>query len=190
MKQQIQAIDLDLTFSAAPENLWGPNLDSPTKQRLCQADVWEKDLENWIQALRKNLNLACPEIVREASCISLGLELSDDETLKRLNSIWRKNDTKTDVLSFPALEETFPVSQGTCVELGDIIVSVPTAKLQAKEYKHDLTSELQWLVTHGLLHLLGWNHPNEQSLKQMLACQEQLLGIKSNVQHHSDKTDR
>ena len=62
-------------------------------------------------------------------------------------------------------------------------------KVQAKEYKHDLTSELKWLVTHGLLHLLGWDHPNEQSLKQMLNCQEKLLSIESNVQHHSKKID-
>ena len=81
MQSQIQELDLDLTFSAAPASLWGTSLDAATKKRLTNAGPWEKDLENWIQALRKNCSLSCPKIVRKATSISLGLRLTDDETI-------------------------------------------------------------------------------------------------------------
>ena len=69
------------------------------------------------------------------------------------------------------------------IELGDIIVSVSTAKRQAKENDHSLQKELRWLVSHGLLHLLGWEHPNIKRLEEMLILQEYLLSIAVDLQH-------
>ncbi len=59
--------------------------------------------------------------------------------------------------------------------LGDIVVSVNTAQRQAQQQKHSLLTELAWLAAHGLLHLLGWDHPDEESLIQMLKQQVILL---------------
>ncbi len=59
--------------------------------------------------------------------------------------------------------------------LGDIVISVDTANRQATEQGHPLQTELAWLATHGLLHLLGWDHPDETSLLQMLERQAVLL---------------
>lgn len=61
------------------------------------------------------------------------------------------------------------------LELGDIVISVETAARQAGEHGHDLARELLFLASHGLLHLLGWDHPDEASLAAMLARQEALL---------------
>ena len=105
-----------------------------------------------------------------------------------MNSTWRKQYEKTDVLSFPVLDDSIVFPQGKSLELGDIIVSVPTAKLQAKDHKHSLGHELRWLVSHGLLHLLGWDHPDEKKLNQMLSCQEQLLSIDVNVLQQRHRT--
>jgi len=80
------------------------------------------------------------------------------------------------VLSFAALDDAPPLTDDPCLELGDIIVSVPTARRQALDHGHDLHWELRWLVSHGLLHLLGWDHPDDNSLAAMLALQERLLG--------------
>ena len=61
------------------------------------------------------------------------------------------------------------------LELGDIVISVETAARQAREHDHPLERELRFLASHGLLHLLGWDHPDEESLAAMLERQERLL---------------
>jgi probable rRNA maturation factor len=61
------------------------------------------------------------------------------------------------------------------VELGDIVISLETALRQAPEHQHSPEQELAWLASHGLLHLLGWDHPDAASLEQMLAQQDNLL---------------
>jgi probable rRNA maturation factor len=65
--------------------------------------------------------------------------------------------------------------EAEALELGDIVISLETAARQAPEHGHDLRQELLFLATHGLLHLLGWDHPDDASLAAMLARQEQLL---------------
>ena len=57
------------------------------------------------------------------------------------------------------------------------MVSLETARRQAHEHDHSLGRELNWLVSHGLLHLLGWDHPDEASLRSMLLLQETLLSM-------------
>ena len=61
------------------------------------------------------------------------------------------------------------------LELGDIVISLDTAARQAGEHGHSLERELQFLASHGLLHLLGWDHPDDASLAAMLSRQEALL---------------
>jgi probable rRNA maturation factor len=59
--------------------------------------------------------------------------------------------------------------------LGDIVISIDTAQQQAQKQGHTLLTELAWLASHGLLHLLGWDHPDEESLERMLKQQVKLL---------------
>ena len=98
-----------------------------------------------------------------------------------LNSAWRQKTGPTDVLSFAALDDAGDWMEGPSIELGDIVISLDTARRQASEQEHSLTRELHWLVSHGLLHLLGWDHPDEASLAAMLQLQEQLLDGGGNV---------
>ena len=63
------------------------------------------------------------------------------------------------------------------LELGDIVISLDTAARQAPEHGHSLEQELLFLASHGLLHLVGWDHPDDASLAAMLARQEQLLTL-------------
>ena len=65
--------------------------------------------------------------------------------------------------------------------LQHIVLSLETAIKQSKTYNHPLIYELKWLVSHGLLHLLGWDHPTAEKLNAMLSCQEQLLCIDGNL---------
>jgi len=86
--------------------------------------------------------------------------LTDDATLRTLNKQYRGKDKPTDVLSF-SLEDP--------VHLGQLVISVDRAKVQAKEIGHSLEEELQFLFTHGLLHLLGYDHEKPEDEKKMLA---------------------
>ena len=104
-----------------------------------------------------------------------------DFLISKLNLEWRQIDDSTDVLSFPVWDEKMVIPVDECVELGDIVVSVPTAQKQSIEHNHSLEIELRWLVSHGLLHLLGWDHSDSKKLDEMLTLQKQLLSISGNL---------
>ncbi len=78
-----------------------------------------------------------------------------------------------------------PDGAGEPLELGDIVISVETAARQAGEHGYSLARELLFLASHGLLHLLGWDHPDEASLAAMLARQEALLADVSQLSRPS-----
>jgi probable rRNA maturation factor len=79
-----------------------------------------------------------------------------DRAMRSLNRRYRGKDMTTDVLSFALREGMFPRIQPTV--LGDIVISLPTASRQAAEAGHPLIREIERLLVHGLLHLLGYNH--------------------------------
>jgi probable rRNA maturation factor len=100
----------------------------------------------------------------------------DDATIHELNRTYRAVDRPTDVLSFAMLEgdESFPIVD-EIVMLGDIVVSVDTAKVQADEYGHSLERELAFLLVHGFLHLNGYDHQDDESEREMFGLQEDIL---------------
>ena len=179
-------IELDLAFSPAATDLIDAADDEATRARLQQASEWEGELSAWIEALRQGRDNPCPDVVKTCDSVSLGVSLLDDASIAELNLRWRQKPTPTDVLSFAALESGMPLGEGQELELGDIVVSVPTARRQALEQEHGLERELRWLVSHGLLHLLGWDHPDADSLAAMLQKQEHLLGMGGNVQSRGE----
>ncbi len=186
VEQTTNELILDLAFQAKSKEISTATNDCKTIELLTSSGYWEENIKIWLQIIRKNTTLDCPQIVRKSNFLSLGLELTDDLTIKNLNKIWRQKNTSTDVLSFPVIdkETIFPTQKQ--IELGDIVVSIPTAQRQAKEQKIHLTQELLWLVSHGLLHLLGWDHPDDKTLTEMLDLQEFLLGTNQKVQDNTD----
>ena len=184
--KECDAVILDLAFSGADDELIKSLGADASLQRLRSVAPWQRDLCRWLEALRENrVDPTVPELT---ACeeISLGLQFTGDEEITELNGRWRGLPQATDVLSFAALESEIPLEQATTLELGDIIISVPTAARQAIEQGHSLERELQWLVSHGLLHLLGWDHPDEVALNAMIDCQERLLAMAGNVQSHGE----
>lgn len=103
---------------------------------------------------------------------SLGIKISDDETIQALNLEYLGYDSPTDVLSFPLSFED-PES-GSCY-YGDIILAFPTAAAQALQGGHQVEDEIKLLIVHGLLHLLGYDHANEAQKNEMWALQTELL---------------
>ncbi|CAK24753.1 MAG: rRNA maturation RNase YbeY [Synechococcus sp.] len=184
--RQCDPVVLDLAFTGADDAQVNSLGRSASTQRLQNPELWQSDLCRWLETLRENrVDPTVPELT---ACeeISLGLQFTGDQEIAELNGRWRGLPQPTDVLSFAALESEMPLQQTTTLELGDIVVSVPTAARQALEQGHSLERELQWLVSHGLLHLLGWDHPDEPTLNAMIACQERLLAMAGNVQSHGE----
>lgn len=136
--------------------------------------------------------IAC-DIVREtliADGISLqvnvGLSLVDDEEIRKINGEFREIDDVTDVLSFPMtdydlrstdhpgkIEDIDPASNE--LVLGDIVISVDRAREQAGEYGHSFQREFGYLLVHGMLHLLGYDHMDKPDAEVMRTMEEKVL---------------
>jgi probable rRNA maturation factor len=104
----------------------------------------------------------------------------DDERIHELNREYRSIDRPTDVLSFAmneqGEEELEIISEEDMPNmLGDIVISVPRAREQAEEYGHSFEREIGFLVAHGFLHLLGYDHETEAEEKEMFSRQEEIL---------------
>ncbi|GCL43634.1 rRNA maturation RNase YbeY [Anabaena sp. FACHB-1250] len=138
---------------------------------LIPPETWENWFQEWLEILNDYLPTALS--------YEVSLRLTTDTEIQTLNSQYREQDKPTDVLAFASLEANLPQSEEMLrsmpLYLGDIIVSVDTAQRQAQQQEHSLSTELAWLTAHGLLHLLGWDHPDEQSLMEMLQQQVILL---------------
>jgi probable rRNA maturation factor len=107
------------------------------------------------------------------------LVVTDDRALRQLNRKFLKEDHATDVLSFPSTDHD-PRSGARL--FGDIVISFPRAAAQAAAGGHPLAAELQLLVVHGMLHLLGHDHARAGDKARMWAAQTEILTtLKSRV---------
>ncbi|HIE59380.1 MAG TPA: rRNA maturation RNase YbeY [Persephonella sp.] len=105
--------------------------------------------------------------------VELSIVLTDNETIKQINKEWRNKDKPTDVLSFPINDNPFGYKYTI---LGDVIISVPFAKNQAKEIGLTEKEEILRLLAHGILHLLGYDHEtNEEDAKVMFDLQDKIF---------------
>jgi len=108
----------------------------------------------------KNIEEVLPKLLQIASFLTqkdCELIFVDNKKIKELNKQHRNIDKETDVLSFPTAGSFLPV-------LGTVIVSIEYAKTVAKNYGHTLEDEVKLLFTHGLLHLLGYDHEQDENL--------------------------
>jgi probable rRNA maturation factor len=111
----------------------------------------------------------------------VSIVIGNDTLLHRLNLKYRHTDAPTDVLSFPSGEVDPDTSS---LYLGDVVISLTRAQEQASAEGHPLVDELQLLVVHGTLHLLGFDHENTKDKKKMWDTQDMVLkqlnlGLKS-----------
>lgn len=180
----VDPVELDLDLAFAVDGTLPPPLiaaGGPWADAEAGAASWQALLSGWLGQLAAELP---PEL--RSPAYSLGLNLVGDGQIAELNVHWRGLAGPTDVLAFAAREAGLeagpppPLPTGieddvAPLELGDIVISLETAARQAEDHGHQLGRELQFLASHGLLHLLGWDHPDEASLAVMLARQERLL---------------
>jgi len=125
------------------------------------------DLDLLEQAARLTLDLQAAPPDGELTIV-----LSDDAQLQALNRDYLGIDAPTDVLSFPAAEQD---PETGARYLGDILISVPRAAAQAQARGHSLAAEVQLLVIHGVLHLLGHDHATSEEKARMWAAQAKVM---------------
>jgi len=102
----------------------------------------------------------------------VSIVIGNDELLKKLNRKYRNVDAATDVLSFSTSE--LDPDTGS-IYLGDVVISLPHAEAQAEAGGHFLGDELQLLVVHGILHLLGYDHLEQVDKEKMQVAQDNVL---------------
>lgn len=102
----------------------------------------------------------------------ISVTLVSPEEIQRLNREWRGVDRATDVLSFPLEEEAFA---GSYTPLGDVIVCPAVIERQSKDFGTTYRQEFCLMVIHSVLHLLGWDHVEENEKKEMFEKQENIL---------------
>jgi probable rRNA maturation factor len=156
---------------------------------------WQNWFQTWLNILISTDSLKV-ELTHPDTEVSL--LLTGDQEIQALNHQYRHQNRPTDVLAFAALESEIPTFTSATPDeytkytdeytdhyeyseyaeptyLGDIVISVDTALAQAQTQNHSISYELIWLAAHGFLHLLGWDHPDDQALEAMLHQQDMLL---------------
>lgn len=117
------------------------------------------------------LTFAMQELKLNTEC-DLGLGFIDDDYMSELHTKWMNESGSTDVLSFPM---DMPENEGDVVILGDIMISPRFAATQAKVAGHSTEHEIYILATHGLLHIIGYNHIEPEEERIMFELQEQIV---------------
>ena len=132
---------------------------------------YEKELKKLVSYAKKYMKL---------KNITFNVIFVDNNKIQELNKNYRNIDRVTDVITF-RLADYEEVMCGKINILGDIYISLDKAKEQSIEYGHSYLRELSFLLIHGFLHLLGYDHMNEEDEKEMFSLQEEILdsyGIK------------
>ncbi len=99
------------------------------------------------------------------------VRLTDDATMRQLNSRWRQIDTPTDVLSFPMQDDAIDPTQ----PLGDIVIAIPFVQEAAAQLQLPINDHLSHLLIHGTLHLLGHDHMEAEDQARMRALESQAM---------------
>lgn len=140
----------------------------------------EEEIGNYKKVFKKIIIFVLKKLKIKQN-VSLSVSFVDVKEIKSLNKQYRNIDKETDVLSFvfdeqlSEKEKSFYKTKVKIKELGDIVISYEIALKQATSYNHSLNREICFLFTHGLLHLLGYDHANIEEEKQMFSLQEEVL---------------
>lgn len=138
----------------------------------CGEERWDECRADFEAVLRRTAERTQ---MQEDACVSV--IFVTPEQIHAINRDYRGIDRPTDVISF-ALHDTmeeYEMPGGEEAELGDIFINVQAVKTQAEEYGHSQRREVCFLFTHGLLHLLGYDHMEEADEKVMFSLQDEIL---------------
>lgn len=144
-----------------------PGIDSATVSGTSEVEIVLQNPNRYPEAGARRLR---PWLERLTASLaegpaSLGVRFASDREVHRMNRDYRGKDKPTDVLSFPGDSDASPDGDR---HLGDVLISVPTARRQAEALGHSAERELKVLLLHGLLHCLGYDHETDQGEMERL----------------------
>ncbi|HXI06505.1 MAG: rRNA maturation RNase YbeY [Bradyrhizobium sp.] len=146
----------------------------PQTEVLVTADCWQA--EPGADAVIHRAIAAAAEIADcDTDDAELAVMLTDDSGIRTLNSNWRGIDKPTNVLSFPALQPTGDIPDDMPRMLGDIAIAYETTRREADEESKPFDHHLSHLAVHGFLHLIGYDHENDDDAEAMEALERDIL---------------
>lgn len=143
---------------------------------LLLANDTNQDLD--LDLIRERAEKTIEEVLRVENFTEnaeVSLSIVDMETIHRLNKEYRDVDRSTDVLSFPMDEEGYDMEGNPIFLLGDIVICLDVAENQAKDFGHSLEREMMYLICHSTLHLLGYDHIEDEDKKEMRAKEKEVM---------------
>lgn len=139
--------------------------------------------EQYVNLLERTVITCLKDENMDSGC-EINILLTDDASIRQINRQFRDIDHSTDVLSFPMINQNngriqseegdYDMDEGLLL-LGDIVISMETAQKQAQQYGHAIERELAFLTSHGVFHLLGYDHMEKDEETVMLAKQGAVL---------------
>lgn len=131
----------------------------------------------YLDPIYKNLLEKTLEKVNFSTNCSVSVTFVDVDFIHKLNKEYRSIDRPTDIISFAYLDDINEknIKSDYQIDLGEMYICVDVAKQNATEYKSNLKKELCFLFIHGVLHLLGYDHMNEEDEKVMFGLQEKIM---------------
>ena len=131
----------------------------------------DRDIEE-LDVLNNYVKYVCDKL--ELDKCEFNIIIVDNKKIHQINREYRNVDRETDVISF-AMEDNMDIKYDNFRLLGDIYISIDKCYSQAEEYGHSKVREICFLATHGILHLLGYDHMNEEDEVKMFSLQNELL---------------
>ena len=126
------------------------------------------DVKKYIKLIKKVLK-------SEKNKMFFNVIFVDSDKIQQINRDYRGIDKVTDVITFALMESEEVVVKGAEKELGDVFICIDRAIEQAESYNHSIEREMGFLAVHGYLHLIGYDHIEEEDEKIMFSIQEAIL---------------
>ncbi len=142
---------------------------------IFESFFWEEVFLYWIKIILDSKDTSFPNFIFDKKSFSLSLQIINDNEISSINQKWMNKSGPTDVLSFPIISNEDAAKDLNFIELGDLFISLETALEQSLKFNHTIKREMLWLASHGFLHLLGWEHNDDNELDNMLNFQEYLI---------------
>lgn len=143
---------------------------------LLLANNTDEDLD--LPSIRKKAEATIGEVLKVEKITEnaeVSLSIVDRDDIHKLNKDYRDVDRETDVLSFPLDEEGYDNEGNPIILLGDIVICLDVAEDQANDFGHSLEREMMYLICHSTLHLLGYDHIEEDDKREMRAKEKEVM---------------
>ena len=153
---------------------------------LVVADCWQREPDSEA-VIQRAVAAAAESVDEDVADAEVAVMLTDDAGIRTLNSNWRGIDKPTNVLSFPALQPSAGAPADAPRMLGDIAIAYETTRREADDEEKPFDHHLSHLAVHGFLHLIGYDHENDDDAEAMESLEREILAQLGIADPYSDR---